>query len=162
MTTEGGKVWLEDDTFLGLVRWSVIPCVPQRIQIALECFPIRPPFYLWYGSAKLIHFIIRRFEGELFLDVILISQSQKNRPRLRSARRRHAAIYRISRTEITHWTASPFEDCMHFIKTGTYKKNLVSFSHLASSNRRIKLRWRARVNWHWGQLAVVWGKITSK
>ena len=24
--------------------------------------------------------------------------------------------------------ASPFEDCMHFIKTGPYKKNLVSFS----------------------------------
>ena len=70
------------------------------------------------GTAKLIH--SRRFEGELFLDVILISQSRENRHRLRSTRRRHAAIYKISRTEITHWTASPFEDSEYFIKTGTH------------------------------------------
>ena len=58
---------------------------------------------------------------------------------------------KISRTEITHWTASPFEYCLHFIKTCTYKKNLVSLSLLTSS----KLWWRApRVNWPWGQLAV--------
>ena len=110
--------------------------------------------------SKLIH--LRRFERELFLDVILISQSPENRCRLRSTRRRDAPIYKISRTEITHWAASPFEDCLHFIKTGTYNKNLVSFCLLTRSNRRVKLRWRARVNWPWGQLAVVWGEITSK
>ena len=110
--------------------------------------------------SKLIH--LRRFERELFLEFILISQSPENRSRLRSTRRRNAPIYKISRTEITHWMASPFEDCLHFIKTGTYNKNLVSFSLLTHSNRRVKLRWRARVNWPWDQSAVVSGKITSK
>ena len=45
---------------------------------------------------------LKKIRGKLFLDVILISQSRKNRPRLRSTRRRHATIYKISRTEITH------------------------------------------------------------
>ena len=54
-------------------------------------------------------------------------QSRENRPSLRSACSRDAPIYNISRTEITHWTASPFEDYSTFIKTGTYKNNLVSF-----------------------------------
>ena len=107
--------------------------------------------------AKLIH--SRRFERRLFLDVILILQSRENRPRLRYACRSHALISKISRTENTHWIVSPFEYCLNFIKTGTCKKNLVSFSILTRS----KLRWRApRVNWPWGQFAVVWSKITSK
>lgn len=57
----------------------------------------------------------------IFVDVILILQSRKKKPRLRSARTRHAPIYKISRTEITHWMASPFEDWLNFIKTGTYE-----------------------------------------
>ena len=37
---------------------------------------------------------LRRFERGLFHDVTLISQSRKNRRRLRSARRRHATLTR--------------------------------------------------------------------
>ena len=62
----------------------------------------------------------------IFVDVILILQSRKKKPRLRSARRRHAPIYKISRTEITHWIASPFEDWLNFIKTGIYMKRMLS------------------------------------
>ena len=83
---------------------------------------------------------LRRFERGLFHDVILISQSQKNRRRLRSALTDAMLQSTRSQEQKLPIERPLLEDCMHFIKTGTYKKNLVSFSLLTSSNRRIKQR----------------------
>ena len=122
----------------------------ERNQIALEYFNT--------GKELLIH-LRKHSSGNYFFMFFWFRSHEKNWPSLRSACSRDAPIYNISRTEITHWTASPFEDYSTFVKTGTYKNNLVSFLLQLSLNWRVKLAWLALVDW---PLAAVWGKITLK
>ena len=96
------------------------------------------------GINKWSMWSVKKFYG-LFVD----AWNKGNR--LRSARRRHAPINKISRTEITHWMASPFEDWLNFIKNRYIWKECCQCFLLTSANGREKRRWLSRVNWPWGQ-----------